>query len=242
MERISSFRKSLDTKRLEEKQSFVFSGESPEKWIKIIRILCGLYFKNSFFSTCHNDGRLYRIPLLKYTQRILKKFPRLNQTIPDPRVPDSLRDGIDTQLRFIWDVIKLQLNNRDAEHQHPTQVGRNKLSYLWQQRRSKEIDIILNSSTYSSPIPAVSNEELVQKYYTDKCREVDHAPLQDPLWQSQVTTGPVGDELHSLAFTEAEIEQVITSDGVTYETFKALMQVSCPTLTHIFSVCLLNGS
>ena len=39
------FRKSLDTKRLEEKQSFVFSGESPENWIRIIRILCGLYFK-----------------------------------------------------------------------------------------------------------------------------------------------------------------------------------------------------
>ena len=129
-------------------------------------------------------------------------------------------------------------------------MGGNKLSYLWQQRRSKAIDIILNSSTYPSPIPAVSNVDLVQKYYTDKCSEVDHAPLQDLPWQSQIMTGPVGDKLHSQAFTEAAIEQVITSlpnnkasgsDGVTYETFKAMLQVSCPTLTHIFNVCLLNG-
>ena len=244
------FRKSLDTKRLEEKRSFIFSGKSPEKWIKIIRILCGLYFKNCVFSTCHNDGRPYGIHVLKYTQRILKKFPRLNQTIPDPRLPDSLRDAIATQLRFIRDVIQPQLTNRGAERQHPTQVGRNKLSYLWQQRRSKAIYIILNSSTYPSPTPTVSNVDLVQKYYANKCSEVDHAPLQDPPWQSQVTTGPVGDELHSQAFIEAEIEQVITSlpnnkasgsDGVTYETLKARMQVSCPTLTHIFNVCLLNG-
>ena len=32
------FRKSLDTKRLEEKLSFVFSGETSDQWIKIIRI------------------------------------------------------------------------------------------------------------------------------------------------------------------------------------------------------------
>lgn len=37
-----SFRRSLDTKRLETGHNFVFTGETPDKWIKIIRILNGL--------------------------------------------------------------------------------------------------------------------------------------------------------------------------------------------------------
>ena len=82
-----------------------------DQWIKSIRI-CWVYFKNGTFTTYHNNGRPCWISLLKYTERILKKFPCLNQTLPDTRIPDSLREWIATQLRFILDVIQPQLTNR----------------------------------------------------------------------------------------------------------------------------------
>ena len=75
-----NYRKTLDTKRFEDRQSFAFSGEKPAKWIKLICILNGLYFKNGTFTTHHKDGKPFGLPFLKYTVRVLKKFPRHSPT------------------------------------------------------------------------------------------------------------------------------------------------------------------
>lgn len=133
-------------------------------------------------------------------------------------------------------------------------MGRDKLSYLWQHRRTKAIDIILNNSTYPNPPPAANNVELVQQYYTDKCNKADHAPigLQDTPWQHQFTCSSTEAdcELQIQAFTETEVEKIMRAlpnnkasgyDGVTYETIKATKQASCPALTNIFNACLING-
>ena len=89
----------------------------------------------------------------------------------------------------------------------PDTGGKKKNSYIWLQSRSKAIGIVLNSSTYPNPIPAVSNIDLVHKYQTDKCGEVDHVQLLDATWQSQIIIDPPppGCELHMQAFTETEV-------------------------------------
>ena len=251
-----NYRKTLDTKRFEDRQSFAFSGEKPAKWIKLICILNGLYFKNGTFTTHHKDGKPFGLPFLKYTVRVLKKFPRHSPTPEIHRAPpSSLGEWIQAQLRFVRDVIQpalcaLRARNGGEHQRMERQVGRNKLAYLWQYRKSKAIEIILNNSTYPAPPPAVNNVELVQNYYSAKCKELNHAPLdRAPCHQSLILDPPVHYP-ETTIFTESEVEKVITnlpndkasgSDGVTYETIKATRQVSCQILTHIFNTCLLNG-
>ncbi len=50
------WRKTLDSKHFEDRLNFVFSGETPTKWIKLICILNGVYFKNGFFQLLGKMG------------------------------------------------------------------------------------------------------------------------------------------------------------------------------------------
>ena len=68
------FRKSLDTKLLQERAYFACSGD-PAKWSKVTSILTGVFFQNGIFRTGNINGKEFGLPLLKYATRILKKFP-----------------------------------------------------------------------------------------------------------------------------------------------------------------------
>ncbi len=51
-----SWRKTLDSKHFEDRLNFVFSGETPTKWIKLICILNGVYLKIEFFQLLGKMG------------------------------------------------------------------------------------------------------------------------------------------------------------------------------------------
>ena len=141
-----------------------FSGQTLAKWIKLIGILNGLYFKNGTFTTHHKDGRQFGLPLLKYTLRVLKRCPLFSPTLPEVS-RGSLGEWIKTQMRFvglIQPALRIRMTSRGQHQRAPRQVGRDKLAYLWQHRKSKAIEIILNNSTYPGPLPAVNDVEVVQ--------------------------------------------------------------------------------
>ena len=137
-----AFRETLDTKKLQQKQHFLSSAD-PGKWMRLISLLNGVFYKNGIFS-----GLSYGEPFLKYTARILKKLP-LGQPFPGELTSASLASWIEIQLRFVRDIIQPSLGA--AQSRHSRKVKRNKRSYLWQNRRTKVIQIILNSSEYPAP-------------------------------------------------------------------------------------------
>ena len=68
------FRKTLDVKSITDKQTIGFNGSDVRHWIKLI-ILYRVYYRNGVYTAIHRDGKPLGIPLLKYTARILQKFP-----------------------------------------------------------------------------------------------------------------------------------------------------------------------
>ena len=157
------FRKSLDTKLLQEKAYFACSGD-PAKWSKVASIQTGVFFQNGIFCA-RNNGKAFGLQLLKYVTWILKKFPLSDKHLME-FTPASLTSWIEKQLIFMRDVIQPSLSRGAADKRHKRQktVSRDKLSYLWQQRRSKAIDIILNNSMFPSPPPTVNDTTDVYKY------------------------------------------------------------------------------
>ncbi len=88
------WRKMLASKHFEDRLNFVFSGETPTKWIKLICILNGVYFKNGIFSITWQNGRPFGLPFLKFTTRVLKKMPLINRGLPQVQTRDSLEAGL----------------------------------------------------------------------------------------------------------------------------------------------------
>ena len=244
------FRKSLDTKLLQERAHFACSGD-PAKWSKVASILTGVFFQNGIFRTGNINRKEFGLPLLKYATRILKKFP-LSDKHPMELTPASITSWIERQLIFVRDVIQPSLSRRAADERHKRQrrVSRDKLSYLWQHRRSKAIDIIENNSMFPSPPPTVNNTTDVYKYYMAKCQSPLTQTLTPPPWSTSLVTF-IPDYYPSTAkFTFEEADKVISHlpnnsasgyDGVTYETIKARKPQSTQILTYLFNTCLING-
>ena len=68
------------------------------------------------------------------------------------------------------------------QHRQPQKVDQNKLSYLWQHRRVKAIDIILNDCMFPLPPPDPGDTEQVYNYYRKKCQSDPSTPsLELPL-------------------------------------------------------------
>ena len=155
----SGNRKSLDTKLLIEKAYFACSGD-PAKWSKVASILTVVVFQNGTFRAQNNNGKAFGLQLLKYVTRILKKFPLSDKHLMEFTLA-SLTSWIEKQLIFVRNIIQPSLGRGAADERHKRQsiktVSRDKLSYLWQHRRSKAIDIILNNSMFPSPPPTVND-------------------------------------------------------------------------------------
>ncbi|KAF3837888.1 hypothetical protein F7725_009656 [Dissostichus mawsoni] len=151
------------------------------------------------------------------------------------------------QLRFIRERIQPALRAAGTETQRQQRkVSRNKLAYLWQTRKSKAIDIILNNSCFPEN-PAHSN---VYNHYKAKCQTVPRAtPLATPPWYNFIDRIEPGYFPDTQDFTTEEVDAVLASlpnnkasgsDGVIYETLRATRPTSTQTLTHIFNACLIN--
>ena len=110
--------------------------------------------KMEYFVRDVPTGRSSDYHFLKYVTRVLKKFP-LTDEYPAEFTPATITSWIEKQLIYVRDVIQPSLSNRGAEErrEHPRAVSREKLSYLWQHRKSNTIDIILNNSTFPSMTP-----------------------------------------------------------------------------------------
>lgn len=249
------FRKTLDVKLINDRQTIRFIGNNPRHWTKLITILCGVYYRNGSYTATHRDGRPLGIPLLKYTVRILRKFPLCRALSPRPD-SETLTEWIDQQLRYVRETIQPALNRatNSSSVREPRVVSEKELAYLWEHRRSKEIDIILNSSTYPDPPPpppsAISDVDKVYEYYTAKCQPAQlHQQTSSPPWCGALDLDKPKDLPATSDFTTEEISRVLCSlpnnkscsaDGVTYEVLKATKQFSIVALTQIFNVCLIN--
>ncbi|KAF3851817.1 hypothetical protein F7725_005172 [Dissostichus mawsoni] len=202
------------------------------------------------WTTFQRDERAYRGTLDKNCSRILKKFP-LSADFPVDLTPDSLTPWIEMQLRFIRERIQPALRAAGTETQRQQRkVSRNKLAYLWQHRKSKAIDIILNNSCFPETPPTVSDTANVYNHYKAKCQTVPRAtPLATPPWYNFIDRIEPGYFPDTQDFTTEEVDAVLASlpnnkasgsDGVIYETLRATRPTSTQTLTHIFNACLIN--
>ena len=124
-------------------------------------------------------------------------FPLIDK-YPAEFTPVSITSWIKKQLIYVRDVIQPRLSKRGAaEHrEHPRAVSREQLSYLWQHRKSKAIDIILNNSTFPSPPPTVNDTSDVYKHYFAKCRSPPSEPVTPPPWANSIES--VAPQLTSL--------------------------------------------
>lgn len=117
-----------------------------------------------------------RLPSTKVRcPRFLKK---LRESLPGATTPALVTAWIESQLRFIRETVQPSLTSARGD-QRRRKVSRNKLSYLWQCKRSKAIQIVLNNSEFPNPPPCTSNCEQVQFYYQQKCQ--GEARISDPL-------------------------------------------------------------
>ena len=171
----TAFRAGLNTRPWQEKH-FACSGD-PGEWIRLIKILYGVFFKNSVFTTVSARGKPLGVPFLTYVTRILKKFP-LYQPLPEPMTSSSAAAWIEGQLCFIRNTVQPQLCIRTQERRSK-KVSRNKLASLWQHRRSKAIQIILNNSEYPDTPPCPSDITVVKRHYENKCQS--RTSISDPL-------------------------------------------------------------
>ena len=214
-------------------------------------VLWTAFFKNGIFSATQRNGHLYGFQLLKYAARILKKFP-IAVDFPEDITTDALTTWIETQLSFIQERIQpaLRTSGTDTNRQ-PKKVSKDKLAYLWQHRKSKAINIILNNSCFPETPPTVSDTSNVYDYYKVKCQTVPRAaaPLAPPPWYNSIDKIEVGYFPDTHQFTIEEVDSILSSlpnnkasgsDGVTYETLRATRPTSTQTLTHIFNACLVN--
>ena len=152
----------------------------------MFKILHGVFFKNCFFSIKRMDGREFGIPLLKYVIRILKTLPLDDNARKTP--VDNPAEWIERQLRFLRDVIQPSIAAATKEHlKTPHMVSKNKLTYLWQHRRKKAIDIILNNCIFPTSPPESGNPEQVYDYYRQKCESMPSTKLRElPPWNNDI--------------------------------------------------------
>ncbi len=222
------------------------------KWSKLFTVLNGTFFRTGIYSIKRTDGRQLGQPLLKYVVRILRTLPLDDNARPKSNPVANLADWIEKQLRYLREVIQPAIASATRHHQrNPQKVGKNKLTYLWQHRRAKAIDIILNDCMFPMPPLDPGNTEQVYNYYWKKCQsDPTNITLELPPWKDDLDNITTESPPPTSAFTIEEIEKVIVnlpnnkasgSDGVTYENLKATRQTSCYILKSIFNTCLING-
>ena len=203
-----AYRSSLVSEDHLEKEHYVSSAD-PGSWIRLIKLLIGIFFNNGVFTSESRRGIPFGFPLLKFVARVLKKLPT-KQPLPEPLTPALACSWIEVQLRFLRDTVQPSLTATRRQQQR-RKVSRDKLSYLWQHKQSRAIQIILNNSEYPDPPPCPDNCEEVQLHYENKCRgRVSMTdPLPPPPWRFELPpTEPVN--LPDVTrFTQAEVETVL---------------------------------
>ncbi len=118
--------------------------------------LDGIFFKNGVFTAESHNSRPFGLQFLKYAARVLKKFPA-TQSYPEDVTSASVSDWIREQLCYLRETVLPSLRTGATRSQRNRKVSRNKLAYLWQYRRSKAIQVILNNSEYPDPPPCPSD-------------------------------------------------------------------------------------
>ncbi len=145
-------------------------------------LLNGVIFNNGVFTAESHNGGPFGLQFLKYAARVLKMFP-VTQSYPEDLTSASVSDWISEQLCYLWEPVLPSLRTGATCSQQNRKVSRNKFAYLWQYRRSKAIQVILNNSEYPDPPPCTSDIEIIQTYYDNKClNQRCNEDLPPPLW------------------------------------------------------------
>ena len=127
--------------------------------------------------------------------RVLKRFP-VPKPLPNASTPAQVTEWIrlTTVLR---ETVQPSLTSASGDKWR-RKARPNKLSYHWQNKRSKAIQIVLNNSEFPNPPTCPSNCDQVQSYYELRCQ--GETLICDPLpthrgmthdptgWQTAVQT------------------------------------------------------
>ncbi|KAL2076732.1 hypothetical protein ACEWY4_027672 [Coilia grayii] len=169
-------------------------------------------------------------------------------TCPLHGTAEALSTWMEVQLCYLQDVIQPQLKTWTSRTK---KISRDKLAYLWQHRRTKAINIILNNSVYPDAHPCPDNVQEVQSFYFNKCQACSPTSIDDdllpPPWANSLNLPEPNHPPVCSLFTEVELGKVLNSlprhkssgsDGVTYETLKSInwKDPFLPT----FNTCLIN--
>ena len=205
----------------------------PEKWLRLSTLLCGIFFRSGVFTPQSRGDKPFSLQLLKYSTRVMKKFPHVRSP------PDVLTSDLDV-FTAVWirAFSAQQWAPLQRAHSHgrteARRVGRNELSRLWSQRRSKAIPVI-EWLCVSQPPPCPSDITAIHHYNDNKCknnRPSDSLPL--PPWHREVLSPNPPFLPNTSHFTLQEVENVLHSlpnnkasgiDGVTYETLKSKVRL-----------------
>ncbi len=186
--------------------------------------LDGIFFKNGVFTAESHNSRPFGLQLLKYAARVLKKFPATH-SYPEDVTSASVSVWIREQLCYLRETVLPSLRTGATRSQRNRKVSRNKLAYLWQYRRSKAIQVILNNSEYPDPPPCPSDITAIQTYYDSKClNQRSNEDLPSPPWCLNVPPPKPTFFPKTTHFTQQEVETVLKNlpnnkasgkDGVT---------------------------
>lgn len=154
----------------------------------------------------------------------LEKFP-VTQPYPEDLTSALAADWICEQLRYLRETALPSLRTGATNSQRNKKVSKNKLAYLWQHRRSKAIQVILNNSKYPDPPSCPSDITVTQSYYDNKCLNCKrNEDLPPPPWYLNVPPPEPAFFPETTHLTYKEVETVLNNlpnnkasgkDGVT---------------------------
>ncbi len=240
------FRQSISTKPF--KSEVTYLHQDPLKWWKVVRHISSLFVKEGVFQQSMN-GRDYPTPLLKYTKRILHKYPtETPDLLENDNAPmhEALLCEIKQCLHFVQCTIqptfKPEIRNRV-----PSVIDKDRLTQLWQTKQSKAIEIIDNNSKVKPTRVCKINPEKLEKHYNERCQKVLQYPLPQAPWANKINIPPPEIEMDISPFNEEDILKTITTlkskkapgfDGVEHQYLKQHKNTLAAPLTSICNICL----
>ncbi len=251
------FRQKIATRPYESK--VLYEHEDPSKWWKVSSIVYRHFVVGGQFSHAKHDGSQFSVNSLKYTMRVLSKFPieipELDLIQEDSEYTRLLQD-IELALNFISQRIRPSFKRKQGNDQPDDQnsvdkrISKEKLVELWQSNQRRAIDIIVNNDSKDQPpVKCQIDHDRLLQYCVDKTRRALQGELPPPPWQEDFHYDLPDYAMNMDPFTQAEVDKVIKScksntapgyDGVEYKTLKSHKQSLLDSLTGIVNTCVIN--
>lgn len=243
----AKFRNSLSTSPSVETKRYTHAN--PVHWLKLFTVLWNVYFRHDVFvDTRPDNGQPYSIEFLRFSKRVLNKFPITTHDDAhshEQSERDTLTDFIRSALVFIKTYIRPNLTAKGKQRQDRKLNG-HELTALFESNQKKAIGVIKNDCVQSSvqcPVPPAT----IENHFRERTTATEINLDTPPPWENDITIPPPdwfpSTEMFSVDEVTREIKKLPSrkspgKDGVTYDTLKKQCKQLAPVFTAIFNVCL----